>query len=272
MLTVVGSLNLDLVIRAPRFPAPGETLLGGVFQSFPGGKGANQAVAAARAGVPVSFVGAVGADHAGQRLRQVLVDEGIDVTFLAEVTEPTGVGFITVCESGENSIIVASGANSTLTYAQVQSALTSLRPKFILTQLETTDEAIRAIAEYRPAVKVLNPAPAQTLDLGTYNAFDWVIPNELEAAALPAGVEAQVVQTLGSRGCEWDGSRYPAPHVEVTDTTAAGDTFCGYFAARLAQGHSPQVAIEEAVKAASLSVQSVGAIPSIPRLPSPSKL
>jgi ribokinase len=281
-VVVVGSANLDLVATAPRLPHPGETVLGHGYFEAPGGKGLNQAVAAARAGARVAFVGALGGDAAGELLRQLLVDEGIDVTAVAVVDAPTGRALIGVGDDGENSIIVVPGANGRVNADHVGRHGGVLgTAKVVLCQLEVPLEAAeRAFQLAGPeTVRVLNPAPApeSTTDevVGLVRLADVVVPNEHELALL-GGVEhltgvgvAHVVVTEGARGARHvhgDHQRRIAPLVVTpVDTTGAGDSFCGVLAARLALGDPLPRSLEAAVVAGALATTGSGAVPSLPR-------
>ena len=188
-IVVVGSLNMDLVVRMPRIPKPGETLLGGVFKTFPGGKGANQAVAAARLSAQVTMIGCVGDDAFGQEMRNTLITEGIDTTHILIYPESaTGVALIQVDAKGQNSIAVASGANFQLTAADVEKAMQSIGTFDVLVMpLETTLETIYTaakIASLRGAKVILNPAPAQVLNQDLLELVDVLIPNEYEIALM----------------------------------------------------------------------------------------
>lgn len=252
-VTVFGSVNVDLVVRGARLPRPGETVVGGTFEVHCGGKGANQAVAAARAGARVRFVGCVGDDEHGRRSAEALEAEGVDLSGLSVVDRPTGVAIIAVDGAGRNQISVASGAN--------ELARCEGEHDLVLAQLETPWERPRA------RTVVLNPAPAAPVDLA---GVDLLVPNELEAEALTgerdparaaaalraAGVE-RVIVTLGERGVWAGGRRHAAPRVEAVDTTGAGDAFVGAYVAALAQGRED--ALEFAQTAAGLAVQRPGA-------------
>ncbi|AOJ01771.1 ribokinase [Burkholderia mayonis] len=292
---VVGSLNMDLVVRSPRLPQPGETLAGRSFAQAAGGKGGNQAVAAARLGAQVAMLGRVGADEHGAALRAGLAAEGIDCGALSvSATATTGVALIVVDDTSQNAIVIVAGSNGEVTpdsIAEHEAALAAA--DVLICQLETPEDAVRAaLAAGRRLGKtvVLNPAPAvRPLPADWLPLIDYLIPNEVEAAALtglpvrdPASAEAaaralaaagarNVIVTLGGQGAvalTADGAarHYPAPRVTPVDTTAAGDTFIGGFAARLAAGAAPPDAILFAQRAAALSVTRAGAQPSIPTL------
>jgi len=270
---VIGSANLDLVATTDRLPGPGETVLGSDFAEHPGGKGLNQAVAAARAGARTAFVGAVGDDDAGRRLLGVMAGDGIDAMRVADAgTVPTGRALIGVSSAGENSIIVVPGANATVAIESIPTATV------VLAQLEVPLEAVvRAfeLARACGATTVLNPAPARPLEPALLALCDVVVPNEHEAellggvgALLAAGARAVVV-TLGANGAALhtaDGVSMVSPFaVDAIDTTGAGDTFCGSLSARLALGEPIDVALRYASAAAALSTTRRGAVPSVPR-------
>jgi len=291
-IVVVGSLNMDLVVRMPQIPKPGETLLGGVFKTFPGGKGANQAVAAARLGSHVTMVGCVGKDSFGKELQAALEAEGIDTThILVHPRAATGVALIQVDARGQNSIAVASGANFQLTSRDVEKALAAIGQFDVVvmpleTPLETIYTAAR-IGSRRGAKVVLNPAPAQIMEKEILELVDVLLPNEHEIALMTgltvksiadvnqaalklfqAGVKNLIV-TLGERGSvvftgEEQGLLIPACQVQAVDTTAAGDCFVGALGVALGEGQSLQTAAEFASAAAALSVTREGAQPSLP--------
>ncbi|BCF88316.1 ribokinase [Paraburkholderia largidicola] len=292
-VTVVGSLNMDLVARAPRLPQPGETLAGHAFAQVAGGKGGNQAVAAARLGAQVSMLGCVGADPNGAQLRAGLEAEGIDCTALeTSTTEPTGVALIIVDDGSQNAIVIIAGSNGEVTPATLarhEAALAAAQ--VVICQLETPPAAVHAaLAAARRLGKtvILNPAPATgPLPADWLPLIDYLIPNELEAATLtglpvtsPAEANAaadalrragarNAIVTLGAQGLvaalgEAAPQHFDAPRVKAVDTTAAGDTFIGGFAAQLACGADVADAIRFAQRAASLSVTRAGAQPSIP--------
>lgn len=290
-ILVVGSSNTDMVIKTHHFPAPGETILGGHFLMNAGGKGANQAVAAARLGGKVIFVGKIGDDIFGKQAVLQLKDEGINVDFVSVDTEnPSGVALITVDQKGENSIVVASGSNGTLTPADFDKALNELEDsEFVLMQLEIPVPTVEYIA--REAVQkqkkvILNPAPAAELSVELLQNLYLITPNETEAelltgikvtdeqSALKAatwlnekGVEVVII-TMGAAGAfilaNGKSEIIKAPKVVAVDTTAAGDTFSGALAVALSEGKSLQESIAFANKAASISVTRIGAQASVP--------
>lgn len=290
---VVGSLNMDLVVRMPQIPRPGETLLGGVFKTFPGGKGANQAVAAARLGARVTMVGCVGNDAFGKEMQDMLAAEGIDNTHvLIHPKMATGVALIQVDDRGQNSIAVASGANFQLTREDVERTIGVISEFDVLVMpLETPMETIRAAAQMasqRGAKVLLNPAPAQTLDRSLLELVDVLIPNEYEAAimtgisALSSDAETRdaaakllalgtrkLIITRGSQGAmlfeQNTESTISAFPVNVVDTTAAGDCFVGALAVALCEDKPLLDAAEFASAAAALAVTRDGAQPSLPR-------
>jgi ribokinase len=292
---VVGSLNMDLVVRAPRIPGPGETILGGGFQTIPGGKGANQAVAAARLGAKVTMVGSVGADAFGERLLDNLRQEGVDVSFIqVHPQEATGIAMIVVDDAGQNSITVASGANFTVTVEQVAAAFEKIEPADVLVMpLETpppTIDLAARLAKAKGMLVLLNPAPARPLSAELLGSVDVLVPNEPEAAqltSLPVDSNNQacqaarklidqgagcVVITLGGRGSLVLESASPGcpaqilpPYpVQVVDTTAAGDAFMGALAVAMAEGRDLTAAAAFANAAGALTVTKPGAQPSLP--------
>ena len=274
---VVGSVNIDLVITVGALPAPGETVIGGHFARHHGGKGGNQAVAAARLGARTSFVGAVGDDDFGRSARSALEADGVDVGELRTLSDsPTGVAFILVDANGENSIAVASGANSALTPEHVATSIARLRPgqgDVVLVGHEISTTAARAALQAgrdAGATTILNPAPATGLDGSTVALADIVTPNEGELATL-AGAGIAPNTLLVSRGARGATLRTPmrASHidalpVEAVDTVGAGDTLNGALAAALAAGRSLDEAARRAVAAASLAVTRRGAREGMP--------
>ncbi|SDT35648.1 ribokinase [Pseudomonas asplenii] len=293
-VVVIGSLNMDLVSRAERLPRAGETLIGQSFGTVPGGKGANQAVAAARLGAQVSMVGCVGDDAYGQQLRDALLVEGIDCQAVTAVDGvSSGVALIVVDDSSQNAIVIVAGGNGCLTTEVVKGFDAVLQAADVIicqleVPLETVGYALKRGRELGKTV-ILNPAPASApLPADWYASIDYLIPNESEASALSglpvdsqATAEAaatrlmaagagKVIITLGAQGSLFaDGqgfTHFPAPKVQALDTTAAGDTFVGGFAAALAAGKSEVEAIRFGQVAAALSVTRAGAQPSIPQL------
>jgi ribokinase len=285
-IVVIGSANVDLVTRVERLPAPGETVLATGYAEHPGGKGANQAIAAARLGRAVSFVGVVGDDGHGAWLTEALVAEGVGVANLRRVPGvPTGRALVLVDDAAENSIVVVSGANAELRPDDVDAASAALqRAAVAVAQLEIPLDAVRAAGSASGRF-VLNPAPARPLDADLLDRVDVLVVNEGEFARVTgvevgddaesfadrvsqAGLRCAVVVTLGGRGamvCE-DGqvTVCPAPPVTVVDTTGAGDCFVGALADALARGRSLPEALHWAVAAASLSTQSLGATTAMP--------
>jgi ribokinase len=274
---VVGSVNVDLVVTTERLPTPGETVIGGTFERHHGGKGGNQAAAAARLGARVAFVGAVGDDAFGVEARAALADEGVDTNELLTLTEAaTGVALIVVDAAGENCIAVAGGANTALTSEHVGMALRHLAPgpgDVVLVGHEIVTMASRAaLAAGRAggALTILNPAPVGDLDATTFALADLVTPNEGELAALrAAGIEpvASLV-SLGAAGARLTTAHgsldIAAPAVDVIDTVGAGDALNGALAAALAEGLAPAEAAVRAVTAASLAVTRAGAREGMP--------
>jgi ribokinase len=263
-VVVVGSLNIDIVAAVERIPQTGETLLGTSLRRLPGGKGANQAVAAAEAGARVALVGCVGDDSDGTAYVDGLAARGIEVSGLRRVDEPTGTALIVVDRNGENTIVVVPGANSCVEDADVQ-GLDVGSGDVLLLQLEiplpVVVDAVRR-ARAAGARVVLNLAPFAELDPDVLDLCDPVVANEYEAAALSRPPRSLVV-TLGGRGARWQRDaahvEIGAPHVDVVDTTGAGDVFVGTLAARLASGAADDDALTAAVAAASDSVTRPGA-------------
>ncbi|MBD9662441.1 ribokinase [Variovorax paradoxus] len=290
-IVVLGSLNMDIVLRVPHAPAAGETLLGHSIAHIPGGKGANQAVSCAREGARVAMIGCVGADAHGQALRGALMCDGIDTAALrTSRSEPTGTALILVEDSGQNRIVMIPGAN-----AQAEIDAAALRQQlqgaaFLVTQFEIPmDQVARAISVAHEAGcrVLLNPSPVQPIAEPLWPRIDTLVVNEIEAEALcgqaadspqeaalagqalrAKGV-ARVVVTLGARGAvaiDADGARHhPAPRVQAVDTTAAGDTFLGALAVALGEGQSFDEAVRLGIRAAALCIQRPGAQPSIPQ-------
>jgi ribokinase len=281
---VVGSFNTDLVTFMARLPVPGETVHGHDFIVGPGGKGSNQAVAAARMGGAVTFIGRVGQDSFGQSGLQMWADEQIETGYVARDPErPTGVATIFVEDSGENVIVVALGANLALDAADIDRAAPALdAADVLLVQLEvaveTAHHALRAARE-RGVTTILNPAPAAALPPDMLALADYLTPNETELAALLDGAndparllsrpDQTVILTQGAAGVSWvrsDGSgSLPIFPVEVRDTTGAGDAFNGALAVALAEGQDLEGALRFASAAAALCVTRAGAAASMPR-------
>ncbi len=293
-VVVVGSVNVDLVVSVDHLPARAETVTGGTFSRHHGGKGANQAVAAARLGAEVCFVGAVGDDANGRDALEALRAEGIETSGAAVMPDtPTGLAGIVVDRAGENQIAVASGANASLDARTVRRALDAIgaaaagqsaRSGVLLVNLEIGDDALIAAAgwaaEQRIAI-VLNPAPARPLAPELLAARPILVLNEGEArqlsgvdeleraaAELAGRTDSAVVVTVGPRGAllaeAASLARLAAFVVEAVDTTGAGDTLVGALAAGLAEGRSLRRALERAMAAAALSVMSVGAREGMP--------
>lgn len=289
-IVVVGSSNTDMVVKTDYIPKPGETVIGGDFVTAGGGKGANQAVAAARLGAEVAFVARLGLDVFGDSAVSGFRQEGINTDYVTrDGKAPSGVALIFVDKHGENVIVVAPGANSYLMPEHVEAARTRIESADVLImQLETPLETVIAAAEIARAsgVKVLlNPAPACELPSRLLEMVDILTPNETEAARLTgvepgdmdpeeaarslmdSGIGAAVI-TMGSRGglaVTMDAViRYPAPMVKAVDTTAAGDAFSGALAVAVAEGRDMKSAVRFAAAAAAVSVTRVGAQPSLP--------
>jgi len=293
-IVVVGSSNTDLIIKVPEIPRPGETLLGGEFMTFPGGKGANQAVAAARAGGDVVFIAAVGDDPYGEEaLKGYRLDQINTENIKICKGVPSGIAMITISEKGENAITVASGANALLSPADLEELDEAFRKAdYLLIQLETPLETVQKAVELCNELNIrviLNPAPAAELSDKILEKVSIITPNETEAESLTGitvkdvttaakaaeslhnrGIETVII-TMGAMGAylsdRTSGSRKLVPgfSVQAVDTTAAGDVFNGQLAVSLAEGKELERAIVFAHAAAALSVQKLGAQSSIPR-------
>ena len=290
-VVVVGSLNLDLIVQAPRLPRPGETLIGSDFATDEGGKGANQAVAAARMGARVAMIGRVGRDAHGERLRAALQREGVDDGGVgADAGQPTGVACVVVAPGGENSIVVAPGANHALQARHVEArAAWIAAARIVVLQLEIPMPAvIAALQRARGAgvTTLLNAAPAAELAPAQFALIDWLVVNEGEAgtllgapvtdatqahaaaAALRARGPRQVVVTLGAAGLAHADAagvvHLAAPQVAALDSTGAGDTFVGALAAALARGLPGSAALRWGQAAAALAVSRHGTQSAMP--------
>lgn len=290
-IVVIGSSNTDMVIKAPRIPRPGETILGGKFLMNPGGKGANQAVAAARMGAEVSFVTRVGNDIFGRQAIENFESEGIDISFVSvDNDNPSGVALIMVDDGGENCIAVAPGANNSVGSQDIALAAQTIRDAaIVLVQLEIPLNTVTLIAEVVSKGNsrlILNPAPAAPLTDELLKQVYLLTPNESEAELLTGikvtgeasaakaasiikskGVE-NVVITLGSSGAYLSGEGFeglvPGYKVHALDTTAAGDTFNGALAVAISEGRTLPEAVAFANKVASISVTRMGAQSSVP--------
>jgi ribokinase len=290
-IVVVGSSNMDLVVKSARIPVPGETILGGDFLMVPGGKGANQAVAAAKLGARVFFVARLGNDLFGRKSLENFRLEGVDTTYVALTSDaPSGVALITVDEAGNNAIVVAPGANARLSVEDVRRAQDQIRSAgAVVAQLEVPMATVQCAAEIADEAAVpfiLNPAPAQPLGPALLDKVAVLTPNETEAQILTGieviddssarqaarellgtGVKA-VILTLGSKGFLLaDGNTtefVPALQVKAVDATAAGDAFTGSLAIGLAQGRNLREAALFANRVAAFSVTRLGAQPSMP--------
>jgi ribokinase len=297
---VVGSANLDLVATAPTLPRPGETVLGEDFTQVPGGKGANQAIAAARAGAPVTFIGAIGSDAFGVTLRARLAASTVDTSLLRVVYGTSGVALIVVDRTGENSIVVAPGANASLTALTDEDRAAIAVADVLLLQLEIPlDTVVQAAQAARAAGTrvVLNAAPARQLPPELLTAIDLLVVNQVEASTLarvaPAGIDEgdepaavdpwtlveallgdvpRVVLTRSAAGA-WYGSRdaepvhVPAPVIPTVDTTAAGDAFTAALAVAWAEGRDLLDAVRWASAAGAAAARKLGASSALPARP-----
>jgi ribokinase len=287
---VVGGISIDLVAFADRLPAPGESILGDDFKIILGGKGSNQAVAAALAGTPSTLVSCVGTDVFTDFATDALEGFGVDTAFVRQVEGPTGIAHIRVAASSQNNIVVIPLANFKITKSQVDEAFAKrTKAKVLLAQLEIPWEVNRHainLAKSQGLTVVLDPAPASNPEPTAWGLIDIVTPNESEAHSLTGievtdeesakkaghwfldqGVENAII-TMGGSGVvlvnNQESKLFAAPKVQAVDTTAAGDAFAGYLGALLAEGSSLEEAIEVAVKAASISVTKLGASSSLP--------
>jgi ribokinase len=298
---IIGSSNMDLNIYSKRFPNPGETVTGGTFKQFLGGKGANQAVAAVRSGAVTVFIGKIGTDIFGNQMISQLTKEGINMRHIIRDSEnPSGVAFILIDENGENMISVAPGSNFNLSTKEIKFKEEIIKnASVVVVQMEipikTIEEVIK-IASKGNVVKILNPAPLKPIPLEILEKLDIIVPNEGELyrlysfldlnentregafqikhasrALVKLGVK-NVITTLGDKGCliylgkEDKFIEISAPKVDVVDTVGAGDCFIGVLASRLSQGESIINAVKYAVIAASIAVTRKGAQDSMPFL------
>ncbi len=283
-VVVVGSINVDLVVHADRLPLPGETVLGGQFARFQGGKGANQAVAAARAGASVTMIGAVGDDAYGTDAVRALADEGIDTSRVRVVEGPTGVALIGVGARGENTIMLAAGANERVGEEDVE--LDSLRPEVVLTGFEipypAAVAAVRSARRLR-ATPIVTPAPARAVSAELLALDPVIVPNEHELTVIignddPAAALDELTRRSGGAVVVTQGpagallavrdrrERFNSvrPKADVVDTTGAGDAFVGALAAWMAGGASLEEALHAANAAGALSVTAAGARGALP--------
>ncbi|WP_010650269.1 ribokinase [Oceanobacillus massiliensis] len=282
---VVGSINMDLTIKTGKMPEQGETVLGDSFATYPGGKGANQAVAAARAGALVNMIGAVGEDTFGKELLSHLKNEGIITDgVLLNAEKPTGIASIILSEN-DNRIIVAPGANSVVTPDWIDQHKQIIQQSdVVLMQLEIPMESVMhtiKIANEHSVPVVLNPAPFQSISSEIIDGVSYLTPNDLEASSLQKDTDRQqiiekLIVTKGEMGVrfyhEGKACSLPGYKVEVVDTTGAGDTFNGILAAQLADGKNLQESVMFANAGAALSVTGVGAQGAMPRIDAIEKL
>jgi len=282
MIVVVGSVNQDLVARVEHHPVPGETVLGSGHETMPGGKGANQAVAAARLGSDVVFVGRIGADEAGRDLVGEFEREGVDVGHLTvDPVAPSGLAIITVDDAAENAIVVSPGANGNVSPSDVERASAALMAATVtLLQLEIPMDAVLAAAGASEGIVILNAAPATHLPIALLKSIDVLVVNRgelatltgsgdpLSARSLPVPVTIVTLGGEGARIIRAD-TRESVAAIDVTpvDTTGAGDTFCGALAAGLDDGLSLESSVQRAVVAGSLAVTAIGARSGMPTLP-----
>lgn len=288
-ILVIGSSNTDMTVRSATLPKPGETVLGGDFRMGPGGKGANQAVAARLLGGEVTFVCKLGRDMFGEGASKHYESCGLDTSKILWSDRPSGVALITVDSKAENSIVVASGANADVTVSDIDSVADIIKSSgILLLQLEIPMDAVVRAAEiaFEAGVQVvLNPAPATSLPAELLKCVSILIPNETEASAI-SGIDInnletasaaaerlkgmgvrEVIITMGSRGsvvCDGDCTFVPAVKVNAIDTTAAGDTFCGGVCVALSEGKDLLEAVKFATAASSIAVQRPGAQDSVP--------
>ncbi|HCU73348.1 MAG TPA: ribokinase [Chloroflexi bacterium] len=287
-IAVVGSINLDIVIRVPRIPQVGETIHHGTIAHHPGGKGANQAVAASLAGAEVSMIGSVGMDTAGSELLASLKAHNVDTRYVSRITSThTGTAVITVDTNGSNSIALAEGANAAIEPGNVADAVAQLAPQAILCQREIPDSVIATAFSRRnsAALHVLNVSPVEQISNIAMDDIDLLVVNQIEAKQL-IGTQAGAMDaattlaqrtrrgcivTLGAKGlvAQIDGHKIkqPAYSVKVVDTTGAGDAFCGAFVTELLETQNPEHALRFGQAAGAVAVTRHGAQPSMPDSP-----
>ncbi|MBT9330632.1 ribokinase [Paracidobacterium acidisoli] len=290
-VVVVGSINIDLVVRAERIPVEGETVQGRDFQIHPGGKGANQAVAVGRLGYPVAMIGRIGDDAFGEQLREHLAGAGVDISAVAVSPGTSGVAVIVVSDNGENSIVITPGANAHVSTTDIDANLELIRSAgVVLAQLEIPILTVLHLARICAREKVpliLDPAPAQELPAELFEIVEWFTPNETEAAFFTGNADAEssstmaqflmgkgikgVLLKLGSRGVyiatrAHVAEQLPPFAVKAVDTTAAGDAFNGAFATGLMMNLTPVESARFAAAAAAVSVTRPGAQPSMPSI------
>ena len=283
---VIGRMNMDMTVVASRFPELGETVNGQSFSTAYGGKGANQAVAAARLGANVKMCACTGKDVYGEELKKALENDGVNTDFVYESGSSTGVAVITLVD-GDNTIIVAKGANADVSIKQAELFLKNAKPgDILLAQLETDFETVEyalKTAKINKMITVLNPAPADALSSSLCEYCDYIIPNETELKTITSNADIDFslklikekygcvpIVTLGSEGCAYYSengvNHLPCSKVKAVDTTGAGDTFCGAFCAALSKGSQIEDCLKFALKCATLSVTRKGAQPSLPYL------
>jgi len=268
-IAVVGSLNMDLIVRSRHLPAPGETVTGSGFSTLPGGKGANQAVAAARAGGRVRMIGAVGSDEFGAALIGALDGAGVDTRLVRRVAGPSGVALITVDDTAENTIVVVAGANAAMSSLDEADRAAIVDADLLVLQLETPLDAVTEAARVAAAAGVpvlLNPSPVRNLPAELVAAVNLLVANETEAATLgdarPGG--GHLVTTLGAAGARYLGpggavAQAATPRVSAVDTTGAGDAFTGALAVAWCRGDDPASALRWACAAGALATTVPGA-------------
>ncbi len=287
-IAVVGSANLDLVVEVDTIPLVGETVLGGDLRRIPGGKGANQAVAAARLGREVAMIGRLGDDEGGAMLRSALEGDGVDTRHLLTTADvPNGVALISVGADGDNAIVVSSGANGRVALADIEAASAIIDSAAVtLLQLEVPLDAVSAAAALAGGTVILNPAPApsEPLPMSLLADVDVLVPNQTELATIAGHngpvdrviaaelatrlPSSSVIVTLGAEGAlvvlDDEATHVPAPVVRPVDTTAAGDSFCGALADGLVRGLDLVEATRWAVRVGAATTQRPGAQPSLP--------